>query len=139
MKRHLTAFLAGLGLSVLAGFGMHAARNRQQIAQRGRESAHRGREHGRVLVGRGRDLAGRGQQFAQAVSRSGDIDLNQCSAEQLTSIGVDHLTAQRIIEFRPYRSKLELVSRVMLTPDIYGTIKHRVFVSGTNDAVKVAS
>jgi hypothetical protein len=139
MKRHLTAFFGGLGLSVLAGFGIHAARNRREIAQRGKELAERGRERGRVLVGRGRDLARRGQQFANAVRIPGDVDLNQCSAEQLTSIGIDHTTAQRILESRPYRSKLELVSRVMLTPDVYGAIKHRVFVSGTDDAVKVAS
>lgn len=139
MKKHLTAFFAGVGAAVLAGFGVHAARNRQQIAQHGRELGRRGRERGRVLLGRGRDLARRGQQFAQAVREPGDVDLNQCSPEQLRAIGIDEITAERIIESRPYRSKLELVSRVMLTPDVYGTIKRRVFVSGSNEAVKVAS
>lgn len=139
MKKHLTAFFAGIGVAVLAGFGVHAARNREKIAQRGRELVQGGRERGRVLAARGRDLARRGQQFAQAIREAGHVDLNQCSPEELRAIGIDEITAQRIIESRPYRSKLELVSRVMLAPDVYGTIKSRVFVSGADDAVKVAS
>jgi len=42
------------------------------------------------------------------------FDLNQCSMEDLRSLNLEQSTIERIIESRPYRSKLELVSRVML-------------------------
>ncbi len=128
MKKHIAAFFAGVGLSALAGLGVQAVRNRQGIAQRGRE-----------LVGRGRDIARRGQQFVRSVRGEGHIDLNHCSTEQLVAMGVDQATAVRIVEFRPYRSKLELVSRVMLPTDVYAIIKDHVAVSGSHEAVKVAS
>lgn len=67
------------------------------------------------------------------------IDLNQCSLEDFKSLGLDSETADRVLENRPYRSKLELVSRVMLPTDIYSSIKDRVGVSNAREPVKVAS
>jgi len=43
------------------------------------------------------------------------------------------------VESRPYRSKLELVSRVMLPNAIYEGVKNRVSVINSNEPVKVAS
>ena len=67
------------------------------------------------------------------------IDLNECSMSDFRKLGLDDLTAERIFENRPYRSKLELVSRVMLPNDVYATIKNRVEVHNPHEAVKVAS
>ncbi len=67
------------------------------------------------------------------------VDLNECSMSDFRKLGLDDQTAERIVENRPYRSRLELVSRVMLPNDIYGTIKNRVGVSGSREPVKVAS
>lgn len=67
------------------------------------------------------------------------VDLNLSSTEDLCSLGLEHDTAERIVENRPYRSKLELVSRVMLPNDVYAAIKNRVGVSSANEPVKIAS
>ncbi len=67
------------------------------------------------------------------------IDLNECSMSDFRKLGLDDQIAERIVDNRPYRSKLELVSRVMLPNDIYAGIKERVGVSKTQEPVKVAS
>lgn len=67
------------------------------------------------------------------------LDLNRCSTNDLRGLGIENDTAERIVESRPYRSKLELVSRVMLPTDVYSTIKNRVNVTNTNEPIKFAS
>jgi hypothetical protein len=67
------------------------------------------------------------------------IDLNSASADQLTKLGLSAETQERLIENRPYRTKLELVSRMVLLPDEYTAIKDRVSVAGANEPVKIAS
>jgi hypothetical protein len=42
------------------------------------------------------------------------------------------------IENRPYRTKLELVSRMVLSPNEYAAIKDRVSVAEANEPVKIA-
>ena len=69
----------------------------------------------------------------------GLVDLNQCSMEDLRSLDLEERTIERIIESRPYRSKLELVSRVMLPNRIYDSVKTRISVTKSDEAVKVAS
>jgi len=83
--------------------------------------------------------AGRGirrQRREQAVRV---FDLNRCSMVDLRRLGLGDQTAARIYENRPYRSKLELVSRVMLPTEIYDSIKHRVRVANPREPVKVAA
>jgi hypothetical protein len=66
------------------------------------------------------------------------IDLNSGSGDQLTELGLSAETQERLIENRPYRSKLELVSRMVLSPDEYAPIKDRVSVAEANESVKIA-
>lgn len=66
------------------------------------------------------------------------IDLNSASADQLTELGLSAETQERLIETRPYRTKLELVSRMVLSPDGYAAIKDRVSVAEANESVKIA-
>jgi len=66
------------------------------------------------------------------------LDLNSASAEQLTDLGLSVETQERLIENRPYRSKLELVSRMILSQDEYAAIKDRVSVAEANEPVKIA-
>ena len=67
-----------------------------------------------------------------------DIDLNSASSEQLASLGLDPDALERLVENRPYRNKLELMSRIIVTEDIYDTIKGRITVSHADEPVKVA-
>lgn len=66
------------------------------------------------------------------------VDLNSANADQLTELGVSAETQERLIENRPYRTKLELVARMVLSPAEYAAIKDRVSVAEANESVKVA-
>jgi hypothetical protein len=66
------------------------------------------------------------------------IDLNSASAEQLAGLGLSGESQERLIENRPYRSKLELVSRMILSQDEYAAIKDKISVAEANAPVKIA-
>jgi DNA uptake protein ComE-like DNA-binding protein len=65
-------------------------------------------------------------------------DLNRGDASELLSLGLSRALADRIIENRPYRSKLELVSRLVLPEGEYAAIRDRIVVGGSRDPIKVA-
>lgn len=66
------------------------------------------------------------------------IDLNAASAGQLDKLGVSAESLERLVENRPYRNKLELVSRLVLSEDEYSAIKDRVSVALAREPVKIA-
>ncbi len=137
MKKHFAAFFAGVGVSVLVGFGVYGARNRRGIVEHGRKLGRRGVARGRSLASRSRQLMQLGRTFVQSPRQDG-VDLNRASVEQLESLGLDRSIVERIIENRPYRSRLELVSRVMLPNDVFESIKDRVSIAHAGEPVKVA-
>jgi hypothetical protein len=65
-------------------------------------------------------------------------DINSAGAEELQRLGIDSVAAERIVENRPYRNKLELVSRMVIPEKLYGSIRHRIGVRDTARDVKVA-
>ena len=66
------------------------------------------------------------------------IDLNAASGEQLGELGVSAESLARLLENRPYRTKLELVSRLVLSEGEYSAIKDRVSVALAREPVKIA-
>ena len=66
------------------------------------------------------------------------IELNSASTDQLAGLGLSAESRERLIENRPYRSKLELVSRMVLSQDEYAAIKDRMSVAEANAPVKIA-
>jgi DNA uptake protein ComE-like DNA-binding protein len=66
------------------------------------------------------------------------IDLNEADREELEALGLGSASLERLIESRPYRSKLELVSRMVLTDAEYTGIREKIAVSKGRDPVKVA-
>ena len=65
-------------------------------------------------------------------------DLNVADATELGTLGLRQEWVDRIIENRPYRSKLELVSRMILPEDAYAAIRDRIAVAEGRDPIKVA-
>jgi DNA uptake protein ComE-like DNA-binding protein len=65
-------------------------------------------------------------------------DLNRGDASELRRLGLSQALAERIVENRPYRSKLELVSRLILPEAEYTAIRDRIVVGGGRDPIKVA-
>ncbi len=66
------------------------------------------------------------------------IDLNVSEPAELLNLGLEQPSVDRVLENRPYRSKLELVSRMVLTEGEYASIRDRVAVAEGRDPVKVA-
>jgi DNA uptake protein ComE-like DNA-binding protein len=59
--------------------------------------------------------------------RRGLININQASQQELMSLlGLDADTAERIVEHRPYPSKLDLLGRMIVPDDVYVAIKDRI-------------
>ena len=67
------------------------------------------------------------------------LDLNQCSVEDFLDIGLDQESAEHIIEERPYRNKLELLSRMVIPDEIYAIVRNKIFIVEPDEPVKVAS
>jgi hypothetical protein len=65
-------------------------------------------------------------------------DLNAADTAQLHELGLDPQSIERLIDNRPYRSKLELVSRMVLAEEVYAAIKDKVAVADGREPVKVA-
>ena len=66
------------------------------------------------------------------------MDLNDSTPEQLKDLNLAPESVDRLIENRPYRSKLELVSRMVLTEAEYETIRDKVGVAEGREPVKLA-
>jgi hypothetical protein len=66
------------------------------------------------------------------------IDLNAARADQIAGLGISAESLERLLENRPYRNKLELVSRMILSQDEYSSIKDKVSVSAAREPVKIA-
>jgi hypothetical protein len=65
------------------------------------------------------------------------LDLNSADAGQIAELEVSAESLARLLDNRPYRNKLELVSRMILSQDEYAEIKDRVSVSNASEPVKI--
>ena len=66
-------------------------------------------------------------------------DINEADSVQLKELGLDQQSLERLIENRPYRNKLDLVSRMILTEEVYASVKEKIAVAKGREPVKVAS
>ena len=65
--------------------------------------------------------------FARAAATSELVDINMASLDQLIKIpGLSRSWAARIIRFRPYRGKNELLDRGIVTAEVYARIKDHI-------------
>lgn len=62
------------------------------------------------------------------------VDLNHATLEQLMKVpGLTRTWAERIIRFRPYRTKLDLIEEGVLPGDVYIRIRDRVIAHRNKD------
>ena len=55
------------------------------------------------------------------------ININEASQQELMqSLGLEADVAERIVEQRPYPSKIDLLGRMVVPEEIYNSIKHRI-------------
>jgi DNA uptake protein ComE-like DNA-binding protein len=61
------------------------------------------------------------------------VDINRASLQELEKVpGITPTWAARIIRFRPYRTKLDLLDQGVLTPEVYQRIRERVIAHRTS-------
>ena len=65
-------------------------------------------------------------------------DLNEASNNDLADLGLDEAMVSQIVENRPYRNKLDLMSRLVIPEDVYETIRQKIGVRKAYEPVKVA-
>jgi hypothetical protein len=66
------------------------------------------------------------------------LDLNDAPEADLQRLGLPAGSLQRLIENRPYRSKLELVSRLVISEAEFSRIKDKVAIADGREPVKIA-
>jgi DNA uptake protein ComE-like DNA-binding protein len=74
-----------------------------------------------------RDTRGAPKTSANAPRPEARVDINHASMEELLKIpGMTPSWAERIVRFRPYRTKLDLVENGVVTSQVYDQIKDYV-------------
>ena len=55
------------------------------------------------------------------------ININEASQQEMMQVlGLDAELAERIVEQRPYPSKIDLLGRMVIPGEVYNSIKHRI-------------
>jgi DNA uptake protein ComE-like DNA-binding protein len=66
------------------------------------------------------------RRWQTGVSRS-LININEASQQEIMqALGLDAEFAERIVEHRPYPSKIDLLGRMVIPGEIYNSIKNRI-------------
>ena len=138
MKRFFGSFGAGLFVALAAAFLL--TRNRRttndRVAQRG--TGNQTLPDTERIAEKMRDVFVPGKVNTGEVSPA-LLDLNSCSVQDLLGIsGVEEDWASRIVEARPYRNKMDLLSRMVVPIDVFNVISERVSIAKPDEAVKIA-
>jgi DNA uptake protein ComE-like DNA-binding protein len=74
-----------------------------------------------------RDSRGVPVTSAKAPAAAARVDINHASLDELTKVpGLTRIWAARIVRYRPYRTKTELLDQGIVTADVYERIKDYV-------------
>jgi hypothetical protein len=121
MKR--TGFLlGGIGIGIIGWLWLGRARRRNQVSEI-------------VLTAEDLDYQ---DLSPEELASSHLIDLNDSTLDQLAKLNLTPESIGRLIENRPYRSKLELISRMVVTEAEYETIREKIGIAEGREPVKIA-
>jgi len=78
-------------------------------------------------VAQDRDRRGEPATSAKAPPPAARVDINHASLDELMKVpGLTRIWAARIVRYRPYRTKAELLDQGIVTADVYERIKDYV-------------
>jgi DNA uptake protein ComE-like DNA-binding protein len=82
----------------------------------------------RLFLAAGMVVLALGLSLEAAASKNSDlVDLNRASLAELMRVpGITAVWAGRIVRFRPYKSKLDLLNEGVVSPEVYGRIREWV-------------
>ncbi len=79
------------------------------------------------LQRRGLAIQGERKTFNLSPRSNGVLNINEASQREIMQVlGLDAETAERIVEHRPYPSRLDLLGRMVVSNDVYLTIKDKI-------------
>ena len=129
--RTTSIFLSGLLILGMAGCDANSAREKsadttQQLKQGARDATVKAKEGAREA---GKDLKAMASGVKEGWNEDKNaLDLNTCSAQQLTALGLSQKQASLVIKNRPYKTRDELVSKGVLSQQEYKDIQPKVTV-----------
>ena len=135
MKGHVGSFLLGLGLAGVAAFVYDKYKRGdidvEQIGENIKDASREIAQEATRLKERVSDIT--------TIGAAAVVDINQASAEDFERIGIhDPELVDRVIDGRPYRSKMDLLTRMIVPREMYEVIKQQIDVDGGDEAVKIA-
>jgi DNA uptake protein ComE-like DNA-binding protein len=114
----LISFLGAIGLGIFTASWITS------VQRRGNPN-HTGGKRRKSDAVRGDGLSG--FDLNNSGPRSGVVNINEASQQEImTLLGLDAETADRIVEHRPYPSRIDLLGRMVVPNDIYETIKDKI-------------
>ena len=79
------------------------------------------------LQKRGSAMPGERNTYNMSRRRKGILNINEASQQEIMQVlGLDAETAERIVEHRPYPSRLDLLGRMVVPNDVYMSIKDKI-------------
>ena len=66
------------------------------------------------------------------------LDLNTASHEELQRLGLNDEMTDKIVDNRPYRNKLDLLSRMVIPEATYNGIRSLIGIAGATQSIKIA-
>ena len=138
MKGHVGLFMLGLGMAAAGAMVYDKVRsgeiNTGEIGDRIKDvSREMAREMGQIT-----DKVVELKDNAVHMASAATVDINECSREDLRELGVPEELMDRVVEGRPYRNKMDLLTRMVVPQDLYDRIKSMIEVHHPEEGVKVA-
>jgi hypothetical protein len=96
----------------------------QQVKEASRDAAVKAKEGARQA---GKDIKAMAEGVKEGWNEDKNaLDLNSCTAAQLTPLGLSQKQAQRVVANRPYKNRHELVTKGVLSEMEYKDIEKKV-------------
>lgn len=142
MKGHVGLFVLGLGMAAAGAVVYDKVRSGEigtgELGERIKEVSHQVTREVSGITDQVRDNMVEIKERVSAAASMSTVDINQCSREELRDLGVPDEMMDRVVEGRPYRNKMDLLTRMVVPQDVYDAMKEHIDIARPDEDVKVA-